>query len=177
MVIRLSQAMAQKLKVAAVPVEAPAANPFCEWVVRPYRCGRIQYVLATNTTSLFCINLSGKGLTSGAIFRARFSEALREHHQAADMSDIYDRYIVPHVQNLVFTKTDNSSQMRAVAGSMNEFVFYAQCFYEDHVPLQAIEPLDISNDLNGTMMSFITYQRPAEAHRRLVSGLPLPDAG
>ena len=60
MIFRLSQKLATKLKVA--PSEMPLdANPFADWSAHLFTAERMQFVILTNTESLYSTVMSGRG--------------------------------------------------------------------------------------------------------------------
>ena len=166
MIIRLSQQMMKKLGLLVCTTAEPVANPLCDWAVHLYRSQRTQYILATNTTSLFSVTFYGRGLTDEKTFLNAFLSALREHHKAIGLEAAYEGCILPCMSNIIWSKAGN----RSVTGSMNEMIYHAKWILEDEeLKGGKINPAELTYLLNGNILSFIKYQKPLEAHRKLCS--------
>lgn len=161
MIIRLSQQMMKKVKVSVPASLEPAPNPLCDWAVHLYRSRRLQYLLATNTTSLFSVTFSGRGITDQEVLQSRLFPALHQLHSDAGLEETFERFIAPCVGQVAWSKAGN----RSVTGSMNELIYQAQWIMEE----RALSSLELSQELNQSLFSFIQYQRPLEAHRQLAS--------
>lgn len=53
MIFRLSQKLAKKLKVGALPSLPPDQNPYADWSANLFTADRTQYIILTNTQSLY----------------------------------------------------------------------------------------------------------------------------
>jgi hypothetical protein len=115
MIIRLSKKLSVKIKEPNLPWLPPDSNPFLDWHAHLFTCNRAQYIMATNSTSLFSVFMHGAGVTDYGEFISRLSDTLKEvlHEIGADL--IFHRIIVPGLKDVRFAK----SQDRRVIGSMN----------------------------------------------------------
>lgn len=78
MIFRLSQKLNAKIKAGPL-VELPAdKNPFAEWSANLFMVGRAQYILISNTKSLYSTVIVGKGINDSGTFIDRALENLRE---------------------------------------------------------------------------------------------------
>lgn len=65
MIFRLSQKLCTKIKVGSLPALPLDSNPFADWSAHLFVADRTQYLIVTNTTSLYSTVLYGKGITNG----------------------------------------------------------------------------------------------------------------
>ena len=164
MIIRLSQQMSKKVKLPGLPPHEAAANPLCDWAMHLFRFNRLQYLLATNTTSLFSVVIPGRGIADGVILLSRLFPALHELHCHAGLEEAFERFIAPKVAHVVWSKANN----RAVTGSMNQLIYEAQWLLEDsELKASGLSPAELSQRLNLSLFSLLKYQRPLEAHHQL----------
>jgi len=61
MIVRLSQKLNAKIKGGTLPTLPPDDNPFADWSAHLFLVDRTQYILVSNTTSLYSIVMYGKG--------------------------------------------------------------------------------------------------------------------
>ena len=76
MIFRLSQKLIDKIKAGALATLPLDENPFADWSAGLFLIGRSQYILVTNTKSLYSTVLPGKGVTDNSTF----SRACLEQH-------------------------------------------------------------------------------------------------
>jgi hypothetical protein len=136
MIIRLSKKLSAKIKEPNLPSLPPASNPFLDWHAHLFTCNRAQYIMVTNSTSLFSVFMHGAGVTDYSDFISRLSDTLKEvlHGIGADL--IFARVIAPGMREVRFAK----SQDRRVIGSMNDSIFFAK----DVLGSEEINPYDLS---------------------------------
>jgi len=63
MIFRLTQKLAKKIHEFPVKSVLPAENPYLDWTADLFYVNRAQYVIATNTQSLYSVIMHGKGVT------------------------------------------------------------------------------------------------------------------
>jgi hypothetical protein len=155
MIIRFSKKLSEKLKEPDLPVIPPAENPYLDWHATLFRAQRNQYIMVSNSKSLFSIFLHGSGVTNFQKFFERFSDTLRNTLQDLGADLIYQRTIAPDTGSIRLAK----AQDRRIIGSMNEQVFFAKTIlYEEE-----ISPFDLSFKVNEFILSAIKYATPKEA--------------
>jgi len=74
MIFRLTQKMTKKVglpPLQAVPLDK---NPFIDWTAHLFTAERVQYIIVTNTASLYSLVMYGRGITDDNRF---FQETLR----------------------------------------------------------------------------------------------------
>ena len=64
MIFRLSEKLKAKVKAGTLATVPLDENPFADWSAGLFLVGRSQYILVTNTKSLYSTVLAGKGVTT-----------------------------------------------------------------------------------------------------------------
>ncbi|MDL5054094.1 hypothetical protein QQ056_11135 [Oscillatoria laete-virens NRMC-F 0139] len=121
MIFRLSQKLAAKIKVGGMLPSPLAENPFVDWSAHVFVVDRTQYVLLTNTRSLYSVVMVGKGVADENRFLQRSLESIREFMTADGLGFLYSRFIASETGKVAFSKALD----RRVSGSMNDLVFHA----------------------------------------------------
>src|SRR5262245_39515994 len=121
MIFRLSQKLAEKIKEGTVPAVSLDNNPFADWSAQLFVADRTQYVLLSNTQSLYSTVIYGKGVTYDGNFIERTLSGIREFMAADGQEFAYHRFIVPSAGSVRFAKALN----RSVTGSMNDMIQHA----------------------------------------------------
>jgi hypothetical protein len=118
MIFRLSQKLAKKLKTP-LPKPVPAdPNPFADWSGHLFTADRTQYLILTNTPSLYSTVIFGKGISNDSQFLDRALSAIREFMVADGQEFIFRQFIAPAAGTVRFASALN----RSVTGSMNDLV-------------------------------------------------------
>src|SRR5215210_4977931 len=78
MIFRLSQILNSKIKAGALQVLPLDENLFADWSAHLFVANRTQYILLSNTKSLYSTVLYGKGITDDRRFIERALGSLRE---------------------------------------------------------------------------------------------------
>jgi hypothetical protein len=60
MVFRLSQKLGKKLKEGTLPSLPPDENPYADWSAHLFTADRTQYIIVTNTKSLYSVVMFGR---------------------------------------------------------------------------------------------------------------------
>lgn len=71
MIFRLSQKLAKKIKagpLASVPLNE---NPYADWSAHLFTVNRTQYIILSNTKSLYSCVMFGAGITNDSVFIER----------------------------------------------------------------------------------------------------------
>ena len=168
MIFRLSQKMSTKIKAGTLLVEPPHENPLADWSAHLFDADRTQYILVSNTRSLYSVVIYGQGVTDDDRFIKRALENLREGLDADGYLSIYERLIAPSSGLIRFAKAWD----RAVTGSMNELVASAKAL----LVMNELSPFDLGPRLNDILLSSIAeegekYDKPREVFKALASGL------
>lgn len=165
MILRLSHALNNKIKAGTLKPRPLDANPYADWSCHLFTADRTQYVLVSNTATLYSCVLYGRGITDDSHFIERVLSNLREFIESDGLAFMYHRFIAPSSGLVYFASTLN----RSVTGSMNELVRFATAYLED----EEISPHDLGFKLNDFLLSAIAsskaegYGKPREAFTRL----------
>lgn len=156
LLLRPTQALAKKIKVRLTESRPLNENRFADWTARLFRVMQVQYVLATNTASLYSVVLPARGLTSERAFGEAVVAALREFMIADGCGSLFDQRIAPETGRIVLAK----ALSRTVTGAMNDLVYQARYWIEARGgPLS-----DASFLLNASSMSPLDYRNAREAY-------------
>ena len=165
MILRLSQKLNTKIKAGKLREMPLDENPFADWSCHLFTADRTQYILLSNTASLYSCVMYGAGITCENRFIKRALSTIREFMEADGQALIYEKFIAPSSATVSFAKALN----RKVTGSMNELVLAAT----DSLELNEIPPHDVGFNLNDLLLSAIAtkesrgYGRPKEAFKRI----------
>ncbi len=159
MIIRLTNTLARKIKEAGLPSMAPDPNPYADWTARLFTADRTQYILISNTASLYSVVMYGRGITDANALIHRMIDTLRDVTERDGFRLLYETQVAPQTTQISFSKAAN----RSVTGSMNEFAFYAKW----HLIRDEMSPYDVSFMLNKVPMSYLKYQYPREVFQSM----------
>lgn len=159
MIIRLTAKLAKKIDEttdSSLPLDE---NPFADWTARLFRVERVQYIMITNTASLYSTMIFGKVITCGNELIKQIFFALLEFLTADGHLFIYEQLIVPSISSFNFSKALN----RGVTGSMNDLVFMAKYYLADGI----MSIFDASFALNDTPLSYLNHSSPKKAFSQM----------
>jgi hypothetical protein len=166
MIFRLSQKLNTKIKAGTLPALPLGENPFADWSAGLFLVGRTQYILLSNTQSLYSTVLPGKGVTDESTFIERALSGFREFMEADGQQGVYERFIVPVSGSVQFAKALN----RSVTGSMNDMIKHAAYW----LTAGEVPPIEIGSRLKGIPMSALkhdgsTHGFPQDVFAKMVS--------
>ena len=168
MILRLSQKLNTKIKAGTLKTLPLDENPFADWSAHLFVADRTQYVLLSNTKTLYSTVMYGKGCTNDSHFIQRALSSIREFMEDDGHESVYQRFIIPASSRVRFAKALD----RSVTGSMNQLVEFATlCLAE-----REMSPHDVGFKLNDVLLSAIApskterYGKPKEAFQELVGG-------
>ena len=167
MIIRLTARLGEKIGVCPPESLPPAKNPYADWSAHLFTVGHIQYLLITNTATLYSMVMPGKGITTQRTFLKGMSSHIERFLGEQGHQVLYETYIALELAGVSFSKALN----RAVTGSMKEFVLEAKWVLREG----GITPHDVSSLLNEMPMSYIRYDSPMRAFSALAD--PHPPSG
>jgi hypothetical protein len=167
MIFRLSQTLAKKLKEGTLPSVSLDDNPCADWSAHLFTADRTQYIIVTNTKSLYSVVMYGKGITDDSEFIDWTLSNLREFMEADGLAFVYQRFVAPASGSVRFAKALN----RSVTGSLNELVKFAKPWLAEG----ELSPHDVGFKLNDILLSALArnktdfYWKPREAFKSLIS--------
>ena len=168
MILRLSQKLNSKIKAGKLGEVPLDENPFADWSAHLFVVNRTQYIILSNTASLYSCVMHGKGSSNDGRFIERAHSTIREFMEADGMSEIYQRFVAPSSENVMFAKAFN----RSVTSSMNELVRFAT----DLLMEDELAPHEVGFKVNNFLLSAIAtckpdkYGTPSEAFQVLANG-------
>jgi hypothetical protein len=166
-IFRLSQKLAKKIKTTPTRVEPSDANPYADWSAHLFTAERYQYILLTNTASLYSTVMNGRGIADDNEFLKRALYRIHEFMVDDGLEFIYTRFIAPTTGGITLSKSLN----RSVTGSMNDLVFHAKVWLSEG----ELSPHDVSFKLNELPMSTLGYANPREAFKSMGTAAKICD--
>jgi hypothetical protein len=155
MIMRLSAKLGKKIHLSPTETLPADENPFADWSAHLFTADRTQYILMTNTVSLYSMVMFGKGISHDGVFLDRVIGYMSEFFRDDGHAFLYKRLIVPSTGLVQFSKALNKS----VIGSMNDLVSQAKRYLLD----PTLSPFQVSCELNRMPMSILAYANPREA--------------
>lgn len=147
MILRLTQKLKSKVRAGKL-VEAPLhENPYADWSCHVFTA-KHQYILLTNTPSLYSCVMLGRGITNTDKLVQRAMDTIRDFTADDGKQLIYRKFIAPE-SNITFAKALN----RSVTGSMNDHIQAAKFMLAD-----GVAPSEIGYQLNKTPMSALMVE-------------------
>lgn len=171
MIFRLSQKLNTKIKAGTLKTLPLDGNPFADWSNHLFVADRTQYILVSNTKSLYSTVLYAKGINNDSHFieRALLISCLREFMKDDGQAFVYQRFIVPASASVRFGKALD----RSITGSMTELIKCATAWLAEG----DVAPFDIGFRLNNILLSALTqsesfpYGTPRDAFKALVNSI------
>ncbi len=167
MIFRLSQKLNTKIKAGTLPTLPLDENPFADWSAHLFVADRTQYILVSNTKSLYATVMYAKGINNDSTFIERTLSNLGEFMSDDGQQFVYRRFIAPGSASVRFAKALD----RTVTGSMNDLINHATAWLEEG----DLSPYDVGFKLNDVLLSSIApsdadkYGKPREAFKAMVS--------
>ena len=145
MIFRLSQKqkLNAKIKAGTLPTLPPDDNPFAGWSAHLFLVNRAQYILLSNTRSLYSTVMYGKGIADDGRFIERALGILREFMEDDGQEFICRRFIAPSGGMVRFGKASG----RTVTGSMNDLIDHATAILAEG----ELSPFDVGFKLNEVL--------------------------
>lgn len=166
MIYRLSKKLSAKIKVHPSGCVPLGGNPYADWSSHLFIAQRVQYVLLTNTASLFSTIMPARGITSGRCFIDAALAAIGELLMSSGQAPVLRDFVLPASNEVYFSTALN----RSITASMNDLIYHAKL----HLAKRGLSPLDASFMLNSLPIAASGYLKPNEASQRLS---PLPGVG
>jgi hypothetical protein len=167
MILRLSQKLNTKIKAGTLKAMPLDENPYADWSCHLFMADRTQYIIVSNTQSLYSCVLYAKGITNDSVFIERVLSSLREFMEDDGHSFSYQRLVAPSSNTVSFATALN----RSVTGSMNELIGQATDWLEEG----DVAPHDLGFGLNDTLLSALATSnsdkcgKPNDAFKRLAN--------
>ena len=154
MILRISDKLGRKIKEKPSKVLPLDSNPYADWTARLFTESRAQYIMISNTTSLYSMVMFGKGITDDFTFKNRVTSHMSEYIREDGFRLIFERLIMLNMNVISLSK----ALSRSVTGSMNDLEFQAKTILCGGT----VSPWDLSNKLNEIPFSYLKYKRPKD---------------
>ncbi len=166
MILRLPLKLNARIGGGPLVASAPHANPLLDWSVRAFEAGRTEYVLLSNTRSLYSAVLDGVANGNATRFAERVVGVIRAILEGAGHGPLAGITSELAPESVRFAKALG----RSVTGSMNELVAYATMMLAGGdlaVPVVGVR-------LNGLLLSALAggadkYSSPWDAFAELIA--------
>lgn len=152
MIFRLTQKLNAKIKTGTLADMPLDDDPYADWSASLFVVGRVQYILVTNTKTLYSVVMYGKGITDDSEFIDRALSGIKEFMEDDGQGDVFRRLVAPCASSVQFAKALD----RSVTGSMNDLVKLSTYM----LAAGEFSPHDVSFKLNKTPMSALGFERP-----------------
>ena len=93
-------------KLAGMPLDE---NPYADWSCHLFTADRTQYVIMSNTASLYSCVMFGKGITNDGLFIQLAMNVIREFMEDDGQQFAYRKFITPASGTVSFAKALNRS--------------------------------------------------------------------
>src|SRR5688572_26406666 len=95
MILRLSQKLSARVKAGKTSAHPLNDNTFADWSAHLFIADRTQYVLLSNTKSLYSTVVYARGMTDDGRFIDRVLSGIREFMEFDGQALVYQRFIAP----------------------------------------------------------------------------------
>jgi hypothetical protein len=160
MILRLSQKLATKIKAGKLLTMPLNENPYADWSCHVFTASGTQYIILSNTKSLYSCVMYGKGITDDSRFIERALSTIREFMEDDGQAFAFQRFIAPGSGTVSFAKALN----RSVIGSMNDLIKHATYWLTQ----EEGSPHELGYRLNDIPMSALDYVHPKEQFNQLL---------
>lgn len=161
MILRLTLKLAKKIGIAPLPA-IPCdenRNPILDWNANLFTVQRTQFIIMTNTASLYSLIMHGRRITNDKQFVREALRCMKEFMTLDGNKVVYENVIEPESQRIFFSKIVD----RRVSGSMNDLIFQAMVYLSEGQK----SLFDISFLLNESPMSYLNYGHPKHEFQKL----------
>lgn len=95
MIFRLSQKLNKKIKAGPLDTVPLDDNPYADWSCHLFTADRTQYIILSNTASLYSCVMYGKGITDDSRFIERALSTIREFTAGDGQQFVYRKACTP----------------------------------------------------------------------------------
>jgi hypothetical protein len=162
MIFRLTAKLAKKIGLDPLPLLSrdKRKDPLLDWSAHLFTVQRTQYILVTNSESLYSLVMPGRGITTDRQFAHSVGTGLQAFvaGQGNHLRGVKD---LPWQGRDTFFSRIND---RRILGSMNDLIFQAKIRLEEGQQT----PLEVSFCLNKTPMSYLKHHSPKSVFQQLL---------
>lgn len=164
MIIRLSQKLCTKVKAGKL-LELPLADePTLDWSTQSFVVGRTQFILISNTKSLYSCVIPSKGVASTKHLLTQFHQSVPHQLNKDDLGKAAAKLMSIKLEDVQFAKSLN----RSVIGSMNELIVMATTV----MSIRTVTLPELNDELNDQLLTILGtkkggYGKPKEVMAEL----------
>ena len=162
MIFRVTLKLGKKIHVAPAQCLPAAENPFLDWCATLFTVERAQYILVTNTRSLYSMVMIGRGIADDDRFLRATFRYMSDLMKDDGHESVFREIIGPQTGAIWFSKAGD----RRVLGSMNDFIYQAKYYLGE----AQISPFEASLRINKAPMSLLGMNSPREAFMSMSAG-------
>lgn len=159
-VLRLSGKLGTKIKIAPKAVLPLHVNPLADWSGHVFTASRTQYLILTNTASLYSAIGYARGMTNESAFIVAALARIRDAMTDDGFEGTYLQCLVPETGTVRFSKAFS----RSVTGSVNDMI---QC-WKFLLDRGEEAPFEVAHRMNDMPMKALNYRKPLEAFTSLI---------
>jgi hypothetical protein len=159
MILRLTAKLGSKIGARPEQCLSLSMNPFLDWVGHLFTAERTQYIILSNTVSLYSIIMYGRGITDDNEFIGQSMSNMRELMASDGLEFIFHRLIAPSAGRIRYSKVRD----RKVLGSIAELVREARFYIVE----RDASPFDAASQVNQIPLSYLRYKHPKEVFAQL----------
>jgi len=93
MILRLSQKLNTKIKAGKLSEKPLDENPYADWSCHLFTADQTQYIIMSNTASLYSCVMFGKGITDDSRFIERALSTILEFMEDDGQAFVYQNYV------------------------------------------------------------------------------------
>lgn len=159
MILRLTAKLGSKIGASPEQCLSLSMNPFLDWVGHLFTAERTQYIILSNTVSLYSMIMYGRGITDDNEFISQSLSNMRELMASDGLEFIFHRLIAPSAGTIRYSKVRD----RQVLGSIAELVREARFYIIE----RQVSPFDAASQVNQIPLSYLRYKHPKEVFAQL----------
>lgn len=152
MIVRFTQKLCKKLNVIPEADAESKEEIFSEWYAHLFNANKDQYILFTDTLSLYSVIIPAQEITSAEILINEAFPVLNERLLLDGCPELANKVLEIRSHDFKICKTKN----RKVLGSMNDMIANAKFFFA----AQELAPIEISRKINNTPYNCLKYELP-----------------
>jgi hypothetical protein len=156
MIFRPTKDVQKKLKINHLDTNIENVELLDEWLISIFSYDRKRYFISTNAYSLYSVISNSLGITNFELYKEKFIDDLFMQIKMEGFFKFFETAIGKSNNETRIGKTNN----RSILGSMNDFIFQAQYFLENELPL------DASRHVNESPMSYLGMENPNSIIRK-----------
>jgi hypothetical protein len=162
MIIRLTAKLAKKIGRKPADCLPLDANPYLDWVGHLFTAQRTQYIIFSNTISLYSIIMFGRGITDSSKLIEQGMDNIREFMCHDGFEFIFRRLIAPHLHIKKYSKLTD----KRILGSINAMVQVAKIWLIE----RELSPFDAAYKINEMPIGYLNYKFTKEVFAQLKPG-------